>query len=106
LSVPSRDTFSFPHEDKRHWVLKACLNFWRAPSVSPTEQALGLHRFTSDRDYISKTVTSKQVKGEIRRRHIMDARYNWIIDNVAIRVGINVAVFALWLGAAVTALYM
>ena len=36
----------------------------------------------------------------------MDARYNWIIDNVAIRVGINVAVFALWLGAAVTALYM
>ena len=46
------------------------------------------------------------MKGEIRRRHIMDARYNWIIDNVAIRVGINVAVFALWLGAAVTALYM
>jgi len=65
-----------------------------------------LHRFTSDRDYISEPVTSKQVKGEIRRRQIMDARYNWIIDSVPIRVGINVAVFALWLGAAITALYM
>ena len=46
-------------------MLKACLNFWGAPSVSPSEQGLGLHRFTSDCDYISKTVSSKQVKGEI-----------------------------------------
>lgn len=30
---------------------------------------------------------------------IMDAKYNWIIDNTGIRMAINVAAFTLWLAA-------
>jgi hypothetical protein len=30
----------------------------------------------------------------------MDAKYNWIIDNTYIRVGINSALFAIWFWAA------
>ncbi len=29
----------------------------------------------------------------------MDAKYNWIIDNVGIRVALNLAAFGLWLAA-------
>jgi hypothetical protein len=29
----------------------------------------------------------------------MDAKYNWIIDNTGIRMALNIAVFAMWLGA-------
>ncbi len=29
----------------------------------------------------------------------MDAKYNWIIDNVGIRVALNTIAFVLWLGA-------
>ncbi len=34
----------------------------------------------------------------------MDARYNWLIDNVAVRVTLNTAVFALWVAAAIALL--
>ncbi len=34
----------------------------------------------------------------------MDAKYNWVIDNTGIRMAINVAAFALWLGACVVLL--
>jgi hypothetical protein len=27
----------------------------------------------------------------------MDAKYNWIIDNAAVRIGINLAAFGVWL---------
>jgi hypothetical protein len=30
----------------------------------------------------------------------MDAKYNWIMDSVAMRVAINVAVFSAWMVAA------
>jgi hypothetical protein len=29
----------------------------------------------------------------------MDARYNWVMDNVALRVAINIAAFTAWLVA-------
>jgi hypothetical protein len=29
----------------------------------------------------------------------MDARYNWLMDNVALRVAINIAAFSVWLVA-------
>jgi len=34
----------------------------------------------------------------------MDARYNWVIDSVPIRVAINVTAFAMWLGLAIALL--
>ena len=34
----------------------------------------------------------------------MDAKYNWIIDNVGIRVALNVAAFGLWLAGCVALL--
>jgi hypothetical protein len=30
----------------------------------------------------------------------MDAKYNWIIDSLPIRIAINIAAFAVWFGAA------
>jgi hypothetical protein len=32
---------------------------------------------------------------------IMDAKYNWLIDNGAIRVTLNTVAFALWIAVAV-----
>ncbi len=34
----------------------------------------------------------------------MDARYNWVIDSVPIRVAINVTAFVMWLGLAIVLL--
>jgi hypothetical protein len=34
----------------------------------------------------------------------MDARYNWLIDNVAVRVTLNTVAFALWIATAVALL--
>ena len=34
----------------------------------------------------------------------MDAKYNWLIDNVAVRVTLNTVAFALWIATAVTLL--
>ena len=34
----------------------------------------------------------------------MDAKMNWLIDNMAIRVTLNTAAFALWIAAAVAVL--
>ena len=34
----------------------------------------------------------------------MDAKYNWLIDNVAIRVTLNTAAFALWIATTVALL--
>jgi hypothetical protein len=34
----------------------------------------------------------------------MDAKYNWLIDNVAIRVTLNTVAFALWIATAVALL--
>ena len=34
----------------------------------------------------------------------MDAKYNWLIDNVSIRVALNTAAFALWMATAVALL--
>ena len=31
----------------------------------------------------------------------MDAKYNWLIDNVAVRVTLNTVAFALWIATAV-----
>ncbi len=31
----------------------------------------------------------------------MDAKYNWLIDNPAIRVTLNMAAFALWIATAI-----
>ncbi len=31
----------------------------------------------------------------------MDAKYNWLIDNVSVRVTLNTVAFALWIGTAV-----
>jgi hypothetical protein len=31
----------------------------------------------------------------------MDAKWNWLIDNVALRAAINTAVFALWIAASI-----
>ena len=45
-------------------------------------------------DAMSEGATSK---GE----NIMDAKYNWMIDNAAIRVTLNTVAFALWLAVAV-----
>jgi hypothetical protein len=36
-----------------------------------------------------------------RRRDFMDSKYNQLIDNIAIRVSLNTAVFAVWLAVAV-----
>src|SRR5690349_25126276 len=36
-------------------------------------------------------------KNQDRRKRIMDAKYNWIIDNSGIRMAINVAAFGIWL---------
>ncbi len=36
----------------------------------------------------------------------MDAKYNWIIDNVGIRLALNLVAFALWFGIAITVLSM
>jgi hypothetical protein len=34
----------------------------------------------------------------------MDAKYNWLIDNVAVRVTLNTVAFALWIATAVALL--
>jgi hypothetical protein len=34
----------------------------------------------------------------------MDAKYNWLIDNVAVRVTLNTVAFALWIGTAIALL--
>jgi hypothetical protein len=34
----------------------------------------------------------------------MDAKYNWLIDNVAIRVTLNTVAFALWIATAIALL--
>ena len=34
----------------------------------------------------------------------MDAKYNWMIDNIAIRVTLNTVAFALWIATAVALL--
>ena len=34
----------------------------------------------------------------------MDAKYNWLIDNVAIRVTLHTVAFALWIATAVALL--
>jgi tRNA threonylcarbamoyladenosine modification (KEOPS) complex Pcc1 subunit len=31
----------------------------------------------------------------------MDAKWNWLIDNIALRATINTAVFALWIAASI-----
>ncbi len=31
----------------------------------------------------------------------MDAKYNWLIDNGAVRMALNTVAFALWIGVAV-----
>ena len=38
-------------------------------------------------------VPSKQTGSE----EVMDAKYNWIIDNTGIRLALNIAGFAIWL---------
>ena len=35
------------------------------------------------------------------RRSIMDAKYNWLIDNLAIRIALNTAALALWVAVSV-----
>jgi hypothetical protein len=34
----------------------------------------------------------------------MDAKYNWVMDSVPIRVSINVTAFVMWLGLAIALL--
>lgn len=34
----------------------------------------------------------------------MDAKYNWLIDNGAVRVALNTAIFALWVATAIALL--
>jgi len=34
----------------------------------------------------------------------MDAKYNWLIDNVAIRVTLNTVAFALWMATTIALL--
>jgi len=34
----------------------------------------------------------------------MDAKYNWLMDNAAIRLALNTVAFALWLAASVALL--
>ena len=34
----------------------------------------------------------------------MDARYNWVMDSVPIRVAINVTAFVMWLGLTIALL--
>jgi hypothetical protein len=47
------------------------------------------------------TVRASNPAGQERKRwDTMDAKYNWIIDNVFIRIALNVVGFAVWLGAA------
>ena len=36
----------------------------------------------------------------------MDAKFNWLIDNVAIRVTLNTVALALWVGAAIALLQL
>lgn len=38
------------------------------------------------------------------KENIMDAKYNWLIDNVSIRVTLNTVAFALWIASAVALL--
>jgi hypothetical protein len=44
-----------------------------------------------------------RLKSERRksRFEIMDAKWNWLIDNVPLRVVLNVAAFSVWLAASV-----
>jgi hypothetical protein len=35
------------------------------------------------------------------KEHIMDAKYNWLIDNSAVRLTLNTVALALWLAMAV-----
>ncbi len=36
----------------------------------------------------------------------MDAKYNWIIDNAAIRIGLMIVGFAAWLSVSIGLLYL
>jgi hypothetical protein len=61
------------------------------------------------RPYISIEVEPVRLQGKPdathkRRRLIMDAKYNWLIDNVAVRVTLNTVAFALWIATAVALL--
>jgi hypothetical protein len=36
----------------------------------------------------------------------MEARYNWIIDSMPVRIAMNAAAFAVWFGAAFGLMYV
>jgi hypothetical protein len=39
-----------------------------------------------------------------QKEKTMDAKYNWLIDNVSVRVTLNTVAFALWMATAVALL--
>jgi len=47
---------------------------------------------------------SNRGRTPLKKENIMDAKYNWLIDNVAVRVTLNTVAFALWIGTAVALL--
>ncbi len=46
----------------------------------------------------------QQDAAAIRKGDVMDAKYNGLIDNIAMRLALNTAAFALWLAMAVALL--
>ncbi len=44
---------------------------------------------------------AKSIAGRNPKEKRMNANYNWLMDNVAIRVTLNTVAFALWMAATV-----
>jgi hypothetical protein len=40
----------------------------------------------------------------LTKENTMDAKYNWLIDNVSVRVTLNTVAFALWMATAIALL--
>jgi hypothetical protein len=53
---------------------------------------------------LNRTPQGKPDAKPLKKETHMDAKYNWLIDNVAIRVTLNTVAFALWIATAVALL--
>lgn len=47
---------------------------------------------------------SRAGRTPLTKENIMDAKYNWLIDSVSVRVTLNTVAFALWMATAVALL--
>jgi hypothetical protein len=66
-------------------------NLFTAGAYMSIEDALVSHARQTGRNPLNKETT-------------MDAKYNWLIDNGAVRVTLNTVAFALWVATAIALL--